>query len=849
MKTILQDLRHGLRRLRRAPGFTLTALATLALGIGATTAIFTLTYQVLLRSMPVEHPEQIYKVSKETDCCVTGGLQGDWHLFSYDLYRTLRDQTPGTDGMAAVQAGITSVSARRQGDSAAQTLAVRFVSGNYFNVLRVKPFAGRLLTPEDDREGASPVAVVSHAIWQSKFSSDPNLVGTTVMFTGHPVTIVGITADGFLGERNDADPPGVWLALPQEPLLEPERKLYTLPQSHWLDLLVRIPDPKSVPAAENALRVELLRWVRANRGSATHDTEAEIARQTTELAPASDGINNLRDDYGKSLTMLQLIAVFVLVIACANLANLMLVRGVARRQELNVRSALGASRARLVREMLVESITLALIGGALGLFVAYTGVKGILALVMRGVEVDPLSASPSLPVLLFALAISALTGVLFGCAPAILASRVNPADALHGANRTTGNISGLQRALVILQAALSVALLSTSGLLILSLQRLQHQDFRFETHGRLIAFLDLQAAGYRYEQLDGLYRQMDQAFATVPGLHTVAWATYSPMSYNNWGSGIAFPGRAPNPQFNASYAAVSPRFFDAVGTRVLAGRSFTDSDTAAGRHVAIINRTFVNKFLEGKQPVGLHFGPDPSMTGEYEIVGVVDDSKYGQPARPTRPMFFTPMAQTTNFDAIEAPPTLREQARKNQQFMHFANNIVVRYDGDPASASAAVRRVLQQINPDLVIRRISTYDDQVGTYFTRQQLIVRLTAIFGALALILASIGLYGVTAYGVARRIPEIGLRMALGADRASVVRLILRGAATQIGIGLLIGIPTALLAGHFLQSQLYQVNGYDLRTIFAACGVLILSALVASAMPARRASGVEPMQALRTE
>jgi predicted permease len=468
---------------------------------------------------------------------------------------------------------------------------------------------------------------------------------------------------------------------------------------------------------------------------------------------------------------------------------------------------------------------------------------------MRGVTVDPLSASPSLPVLLFALAVSALTGVLFGIAPAILASRLNPAEALHGANRTTGNISGLQRSLVILQAALSVALLSTSGLLILSLQRLQHQDFRFETHGRLIAFLNLQASGYSYEQLDGLYRQMDQAFAATPGLHDAAWGTYTPMSFNNWGTGVAFAGRTPNSQITSSYAAVSPRFFNAVGTRILDGRSFTEGDSDTSRHVAIVNQTFVNKFLEGKQPLGAHFGTDSSMTGEYEIVGIVDDSKYGAPQRPTRPMFFTPMAQSTNYDAIVAPSTLREQARKNEQFKHFASNLVVRYDGDPVAAAAAVRRVLQRINPDFVIPKLTTYDDQVGNYFTSQRLVVRLTAIFGALALILASIGLYGVTAYGVARRIPEIGLRMALGADRASVVRLILRGAAMQIGIGLLIGIPTALLAGHLLQSQLYQVNGYDIRTIFAACIALLLSALVASALPARRASSIEPMQALRTE
>ena len=848
METILQDLRHGLRRLRRAPGFTLTALATLALGIGATTAIFTLTYQVILRSLPVEHPEQLYKVGKEIECCVDGGLQGHWRIFSYDLYRTLRDETPSIDGLAAVQAGSTTVSARRKNDSAAQTLDVRFVSGNYFSVVGVKPFAGRLLTSEDDREGAPPAAVISHAIWQSKFNSDPTLVGSSVMLTGHPVTIVGITAESFLGDRNDGDPAGVWIPLAQEPVLN-ARHLYQTPNAHWLDILARIHDPKNVASAENAMRVELLRWIRAHRDPGSHDTEAEIAKQTTELAPASDGINNLRDEYEKSLTMLQLIAAFVLVIACANLANLMLVRGVARRQELSVRSALGASRSRLVREMLVESITLAVFGGALGLFVAYAGVKAILAIVMKGVTVDPLSASPSLPVLLFALAVSAVTGILFGIAPALMASRLNPAEALHGANRTTGNISGLQRALVILQAALSVALLSTSGLLILSLQRLQHQDFRFETHGRLIAFVDLQAAGYRYDQLDNLYRQFDQAFAAAHNLHEAAYATYSPMSYNNWGSGVALNGGDPNAKLNASYTFVSPRFFDTVGTRVLQGRTFTDEDTSTSRHVAVVNQTFVKKYLDGKQPIGVLFGPDPRISTAYEIVGVVDDSKYGDPSRETRPMFFKPLSQTTDYQQVDAPQTLRDQATKNEQFAHFASNIVVRYDGDAAAATAAVRRVLQQINPDIPIRYLATYDEQVSSYFTRRQLVVRLTAIFGALALILASIGLYGVTAYGVARRIPEIGLRMALGADRASVVRLILRGAAIQIGIGLLIGIPTALVAGRLLQSQLYQANGYDFRTILAACAALMLSALAASALPARRASSVEPMQALRSE
>jgi hypothetical protein len=263
----------------------------------------------------------------------------------------------------------------------------------------------------------------------------------------------------------------------------------------------------------------------------------------------------------------------------------------------------------------------------------------------------------------------------------------------------------------------------------------------------------------------------------------------------------------------------------------------------------VVNQTFVKKFLDGKQPIGLHFGPERRIASEYEIVGVVDDSKYGDPSRPARAMFFTPMSQTTSFDGVKAPATVIDQATKGERFKHFASNLIVRYEGDPVAATAEVRRALLQINPEIVISQLTTYDDQVSNYFTRQRLVVRLTSIFGMLALILASIGLYGVTAYGVARRIPEIGLRMALGANRASVVRLILRGAVLQTAIGLLLGIPLALLAGHYLQSQLYEAKGFDVRTLMVACAVLALSSLVASAVPARRASSVEPMQALRTE
>lgn len=850
MNTLIQDIRYALRQLRRSPGFAATAILTLALGIGATTAMFSLIYQVILRSLPVAHPEQLYKVGKQIECCVDGGMQMDWRIFSYDLYRQFRDHTSGTDGMIAIQAGANNVSARTEHESSAQPLNVRFVSGNYFSFLGVRTLAGRLLRSDDDREGAAPVAVLSHTIWVSKFHHDPHLVGSTLLLSGHPVTVVGISAEGFLGERNSGDPAGVWMPIAQEPVLDPQRSLRNFPNDHWLDILVRIPDPHAVPTIEKSIQVQLLQWIRANRSPGDNYTEADIAKQTTELAPAGGGINDLRDQYERSLKLLLLIAGSVLLICCANLANLMLVRTVARRQEISVRTALGAPRWQLVRQMLVEAMVIALLGGALAIAVAYAGVRGMLALAMKGVEIDPLSARPSWPVLLFALGISLVTGVLFGTAPAWIASRSSPAEALRGANRSTADAGALpQRILVILQAALSVTLLSMAGLLLASLRNLEHQNFHFQPEGRLIAFIDLQAAGYKYDQLAGLYRRIDQSFAALPGIQNVAYATYGPMAFNNWSSGIAFPGGDPNAQNNASYLAASPQFFDAVGTHVLLGRGITEQDTATSTHVAVINKTFADKYLKGKPPIGEYFGPDGRMTGEYQIVGVVDDTKYGDPTDPTRPMFFTPMTQLTTFDTINAPASTKEEDAKEEQFEHFASNLIVHYKGDPATAANTVRATLHSIDPGIPILRLLTYSDQVSNYFTQQELVVRLTTIFGALALILASIGLYGITAYGVVRRIPEIGLRMALGADRGNVLRLILRSAMTQTLIGIAIGIPAALIAGHYLQSQLFEVKGHDALTLLTACAVLAAGAFVAGAIPARRAANIEPMKALRSE
>ena len=850
MNSILNDIRFALRRMRRSPGFVATAVLTLALGIGATTAIFTLVYQVMLRSLPVAHPEQLYKVGKEIECCVDSGGQGHWSIFSYDLYKQFRDHTPGVDGMAAVQAGANTLSVRTEHDPSAQPLSVRFVSGNYFSVLGVRTYSGRLLQPGDDRESATPVAVLSHNVWAIKFHRDPHIVGSTLLFTGRPVTVVGITAEGFLGERNTGDPAGVWMPIAQEPVIEPERSLRNFVPSAWLDVLVRIPDPHAVPTVEKSLQVQLPQWIRANRTPEDNQTDADIAKQTTELAPGRGGINNLRGQYEKSLKLLFLLAGAVLLICCANLANLLLARAMGRTQEMSLRTALGAARGRLVRATLVESVLLGLFGGMLALVLAYGGVRAILALAMQGIEVDPLSARPSLAVLLFALGISLFTGILFGTLPAWMTSRAQPAEALRGASRSLGGTSALpQRLLVILQGAMSVVLLSTAGLLISSLRALEHQDFHFQAEGRLIVFTDLQAAGYTYEQLAGLYRRIDQAFAGVPGIRSVAYATYGPMTGNNWATGVAFSGGDPHAQNIASYLAVSPNFFDAVGTQILLGRGVTEEDTATSPHVAVVNKAFADKYFKGKSPIAERFGPGVEMEGEYLIVGVVDNTKYGDASAPVSPMFFTPMTQLTTYDIIKAPPAVKAQAAKNEQFEHYATNLMVHYEGDSAAAANTVRAILHSIDPGIPILRLLTYSEEIGTFFTQEELVVRLTTLFGLLALLLASIGLYGVTAYTVSRRRGEIGVRMALGASRGHVLRMVMRGALTQTLIGLALGVPLSLVAGHLLAHSLYETGSVQPAVLLGVTALLLLAAGCAALLPARNAAGVDPMRALRSE
>ena len=845
MHTIWQDVQYALRQLRRAPGFMATAILTLALGIGATTAIFTLVYQVILRSIPVDHPEQLYKIGADNDQGVNDSLEGDWYLFSDDLYKYLRDQTPGTAGIAAVQSNTDTVTARRPNDNGlTQSLQSKFVSGNFFALLGVKPYAGRLLTTDDDRNGAPPTAVMSYAMWRTKFAADRSLIGSTLMLTGHPVTIVGITSPSYFGERNTQNPAGLWMPIAAEPTFDPDRPMLNYPSEHWLDLLLRVDDASRVPSIQNSIRGELHQWIGAHREYFQTATEKDLARQTTEVVEARGGINNLRDKYGSGLTLLQVVAGFVLLIACANLANLMMVRGMARQQELAVRSALGAPRSRLVRQRLVEAILLSVFGGIAALIVAYAGTHAILTLAMHGAEASPLAASPSLPVLGFALLLSLVTGIVFGIVPAWITSRSNPVEALRGANRSTRDASATpQKVLVILQAALSLAMLSTAGLLITSLRNLEHQDFHFETEGRLLLSIDLHAAGYQPGQLAGVYRQFDDSISRLPGVQSFAYATYGPMSGASWTNRVFVPGQPieQDGDWTAGYDLVSPAFFESIGTRVIAGRGIDRQDTTTSRHVAVVNQDFVNRFFAGKIPIGEHFGPDERFMSEFEIVGVVDNAKFGDPAKPAHPMYFTPLTQSIGYSDSKSISA--------EAFDHYPGNMIVHYRGDLATVSDALRRALKTVNPDIPILSMRSYHDELNDNFLQEELVVRLTSLFGMLALVLASIGLYGVTAYAVARRTSEIGIRMALGASRRSVLKMIVENALTQAVIGLALGLPLAYFGGSLVRHTLYQTSAFQPVVLLSVVVLLLLSATAAALIPARRAASIDPMKALRTE
>jgi len=847
MNRLIQDVTYALRQLRKAPGFTLTAVLTLALGIGANAAIFSLVHAVLLQNLPVSDPKTLVRVGDREDCCVNGGRpeNDDYGLFSYDLYKHLRDNSPEFEHLAAMQAGIGfgSLTARwGSGDGLPKASQGEYVSGNYFETFGLQAFAGRMILPSDDVEGAPTVAVLDYQAWQRDYALDPSVVGSTFMLNTHPVTVVGITPPSFYGDRMIDSPPDFFLPMSSEPILA-QGPLLHRPELNWVYLIGRVKPETALGPLQAKMSGELRDWLSTLKDYQNADGKKALARTHLVLTPGGLGIANMQDQYKSGLELLMGISALVLLIACANIANLVLVRGMVRRAETSIRMALGAARQRIIRQMLTESVLLSCLGGLAGLVVAYAGTRMLLTLAFPDSPNLPIHADPSPLVLGFAFAVSLLTGLVFGIAPAGVTSHSEPAEALRGSNRSTRDSSSLlQRSLVVVQAALSLVLLVGAGLLTKSLNKLEHQNFGIQTDNRVVIHVSPENAGYQPAQLQALYDQMSQRFRSMPEVEQVGLSLYTPLEGDNWGEGVSIQGRpepGANDRVGASWDRVSPDFLQMIGQRVLRGRGITEQDTATSPLVAVVNQTFVKRFFpKGEDPIGVHFGLDGTKSSsEIEIVGVVSDVKYSSPRSATRPMYFRPLLQ-------HAPISDGAEIRSL-----FVGAITLQTKGPVEGLESQVRRALASINPNLTVVNFNTFSKQVDGQFRQERLIARLTLMFGVLALVLASVGLYGVTAYTVTRRTSEIGIRMALGADRGSVVSMVLREAMLQAAVGLAVGVPIALLCVRFLKTQMYGMSGQDLGVLCGAAAVLTVSACVAGLIPARRAASIDPVKALRTE
>ena len=838
MESLIKDLKYGLRSLVKRKGFAAIAVLTLALGIGANTAIFTLVNAVMLKSLPVSHPEQLVLFSDTTGEGTSVHdvpMTGEWKRFTYASYLYFRDHNQSFQDLTAFRSGESRLSVRRgavQG-AVATRASGHLVAGNYFSLLGVNPLRGRLLTPEDDKPSASPAAVLSYRYWEQELNRDPAIVGQTFIVNGTNFTVVGIAPQEFFGVRVRR-PPDFWLPLAFHPQVELRKSFLDNDQVSFLMLLGRLKPGVSLDQAQAGINLQLRQYLTELAGSKlTEERQRGIQNTYIRLAEGNGGISGLRALYSKPLHMLMAIVGMVLLIACANVGSLLLARATARKAEISLRMALGASRWRIIRQLLTESMLLAAVGGICGVLLAQWGVTILVNLVAKE---TPLDTHPDSGVLAFTFGVSVLAGLLFGLIPAIRASKTDLATAMKEKARTRSRLGrlSLSSAMVVLQVGLSMVLLTGAGLFARSLLNLQRENVGFDRSNILLLGIDPRLAGYKPAELPALYQQILDRLGSLPNVRSVSLATYSPMSGSHRGSSIEIPGYTPQPDESVVVEDMlaGPKYAETLGIPLLRGRDLEIRDNVSAPRVALVNETFANKYYKDQNPVGRNFTfDDETDNGKMlEIVGVVGDVKTEDAREKQEPAVYRPILQI----ADEAAYTV---------------NIQVRTNGDPNSFAQAARQTINSVDDKIPIFGVTTLDEQVHGTLQQDRLIAQLVSFFGALALMLACIGLYGVMAHGVARRTNEIGIRMALGARGGNIAWMILRETMTLVLLGLVIGVPTALFAARFISAQLFGLQPADPAALIGAAVVLTLVALLAGYVPARRASRVNPLNALRYE
>jgi len=837
------DLRFGARLLVQKPAFTIVAALTLALGIGANTAIFTLFDAVLLRSLPVREPGRLVLFSASPGEGTSTGdpPKGRWRLFSTEVYEFLRKQPLPYESLAAFRSGEAAVSVHLAGDAGgagpAQRAQAHLVSGTYFTVMGVSPALGRLLTGDDDRASAAPAAVVSDGFWKTRLHADPSIVGTVAILNGTAFTIVGVAPREFFGERVRR-PADFWVPLAFQPQIELRPSYLERTDAYWLNIIARLgPGDRraQAQAAQTATTTALRQFLKNAAGAKlTRDREREIQESRVELDDGSAGISGLRQMYSDPLRILLGVVLLVLLIACANVGNLLLARAAARQGEMSVRMALGATRARLVRQLLTESLLLAALGAACGVVLARWVAGALLALVVS--PTAPVHATLNGSVLVFTIAIAFAAGMLFGLAPAVRAGRVDLVTAMKSGGRAIASSRrrlGGAEMLVAAQIAVSLVLLVGAGLFARSLLNLQQQTLGFDRDRVLLARLNPRLAGYKPADVASLYRRLYDRLSALPGLRSVTLASYSPLSGSTSKSSATIEGYTLKPGENDGLETVfvGPSYPDALGMPLVHGRAIGLQDGAGTTLVAMVNEAFGRHYFPNASAIGHRFTYDPHEAGHsFEIVGVVKDARFHDAKDAVEPIAFLALLQDTSQFALSA-------------------EIAARTADKPAAVSHAVRQAIADVDRNLPVNDPRPLADQVASTFDTERLAARLVSVFGALALVLACVGLYGVVSQAVARRTSEIGVRMALGADRRDVLWLILKDTLALVAIGLAVGVPAAFGATRLVRSQLFGLGAADPASFTLAIVVLTTVAAGSGLFPARRASRVDPMVALRHE
>jgi predicted permease len=829
LETLLQDILYGLRAMLRSPGITLVALLSLALGIGANTAIFSLMDAVMLRSLPVKQPQQLVMLGGSDSSGITNdfGITG---LYSYPFYRELQKRNQVFSETASILSMRSDVHGTVSGRNQAEPMQVQLVSGTYFPLLGVEAIIGRTLTDQDDStQGNHPVAVVSDSWWKKGLARDPDVLNRTLKIGDTTYSIVGVAPPEFFGTEVGQSP-DIWIPMSMVEQVPPHFKgAYSDNFAESQYILGRLKPGVSMAQATTNVNLLFQQILRSFRGGSLSRDEADTLKKAhVPLTSMATGISSLRQQFSDPLKILMGIAGMVLLIACANIANLLLARSTARAREFSIRQALGAGRGRLVRQLLTESMMLALAGGALGVALAAGASRLLLRMVSGGPEAVPLNLAIDSTMLLFTLAVTLVTALLFGTIPALRATRLELTQSLkdrQGA-ATIRSKGLLAKSLIVFQVAFSLLLVVAAGLFLRSLVNLTRVDLGFDKQNVLFVHLDESSAGYKDDdsRIYALYRQISERVNALPGVHGAAFSSFV-FHEGSWNGSVMVPGAEKSQDVDVKHNVITTGYFSALHIPLLAGRDFGPQDTATSQKVAIISERMARTMFPKGNPIGRHYSLGDK--NETEVIGVAKDVKFG---------------------SLQEDPETLDYVPSTQHPMYLGD-FVVRYTGDFSAVSSAVQRTIHDIDHTLPITDVTTLDEWVSRSITDQRVIAELSTFFGLLAIFLSAIGIYGLMSYVVSRRTNEIGIRMALGAERMHVRWLVMREVLILVAVGIAIGVPAALLFSRLVASMLFGLRATDAASLLAAIAVMLVIAALAGYLPARRASRVDPMVALRYE